>query len=163
MDSNDDDDEAGCRYCRGTESSVLNPLLAPCACRGSMMYAHAECLYAMEVLHCSICRSLFTGRVHAYEILYAFPPVVLVICVLDAGVHAVAFQRIDVALWYAAMLVVVNVHRAAEFHYVLDATPMARPVWGLVRFAAESLFAVLLIYKFLMILILPLEGYAEYS
>ena len=61
--------EPECRYCKetGRHSVSGGPLIAPCNCKGSMMYVHAEpCLRLwLETRCCSLASSCTQASKHA--------------------------------------------------------------------------------------------------
>ncbi len=59
-----------CRFCFEETSTPQNPLIEPCACRGSVQYIHTSCLRrwilqdpTQNTTHCSICHTPFTVAV----------------------------------------------------------------------------------------------------
>jgi hypothetical protein len=40
----DVNDQINCRFCWGPESTMLNPLIVPCSCSGTVGFIHYECL-----------------------------------------------------------------------------------------------------------------------
>lgn len=52
-----------CRFCLDTEIDLFNPMIAPCACRGSVRYVHVQCLQRWAAIGppdmiqtCTLCR-----------------------------------------------------------------------------------------------------------
>ncbi len=85
-------DVAQCRICLGEEiKDLLNPIIAPCKCKGTMKYIHLECLrtwmmqrvevkerqsttlISWKSLNCELCKTPYPFAVyfngHIYELL----------------------------------------------------------------------------------------------